>query len=69
MTNLKMSVKKINSFKNDLYIYQKNSADSFYFKRFELTGERYFVTDQKLIKNNISSELFNNLNLLKDGLV
>lgn len=47
--------KRTDGFKNDLYICEKNSADSFYFSilywlRFELTGKRDFATDLRLSK-------------------
>ena len=66
--------KRMENFKNDFDIYVKYSTDSFHFAilygtRLELTGKRDFVTDQEILKNDISTELFVELYLLKNGLI
>lgn len=57
------SEKRIENFKKNLYIYEQNSSNSFYFAilygaRFILIGKNNFSTDQKEIEINISKNLF-----------
>ena len=71
--NLIILKKKLKTFKNELYIFDKNFKISLYKAVLyalilKLSGKKQFITDELVIKNVIGKETFEHLKNLKSEL-
>ena len=69
MTNLQIRMKKIEKFKNELHIFEKNSNDNaiLFALSFEISRKIDFLTSESDIGDYIGEDIFKNLKNSKNG--